>query len=256
MTAMDTRLAERRKGVSEDRARRRLRWVLIVLGLVLTSAAAFWLIRSPILSIREVEVTGAVRSDPGAAVASLGMGVGRPTIDVSAGAIERAVEESPWVADATVSVLWPGRVVVDVIEYEPLVPVARGDGWFLVSAEGAVLEEAARPGPGEASVTIDLGAARLGDVSENRSLLGALEFIDALADDLRVGLVVGTEGDRIVATVDGHVVTLGRADDMAMKALVLESMIGAGLDPGVAVNLIAPSRPAVSDPQPQVEVEE
>ena len=39
MTAMDTRVADRGKGVSEDKARRRLRWVLAVL--VVTNAVYF-----------------------------------------------------------------------------------------------------------------------------------------------------------------------------------------------------------------------
>jgi cell division protein FtsQ len=255
MTAMDTRVAERRKGVSEDKARRRLRWILVVLGVTLAAAASFWLIRSPVLSIRTVEVTGAIRSNPSAAVDGLGMGVGRPTIDVDAGTIEAAVEADPWVADAAVSVLWPGTVVVDVVEHEPLVRVSSGGGWVMMSSDGAVLEAASAPGPDDAAIVIDAGPIAIGESTHDRDLLGALVFIDALAADLREGTVVDLDVDVIRARVQGHPVRLGRPIDMATKATVLEGLIGAGIEDGASVNLIAPSRPAVN-PRPQDEVQE
>jgi len=256
MTTMDTRVAERRKGVSEDKARRRLRWILVVLCIILVAASAVWLIRSPVLSIREVQVTGALRSNPSAAVDSLGMGEGRPTIDVDAGAIERAVEEDPWVADAVVSVVWPGTVVVDVVERAPLVAVTSAGSWVVMSLDGAVLEPTVAPGPLDAAVAIDVAPTGVGDTTHDRDLLGALAFVDALAPDLREGAVVTVGGGGLEASVQGHTVRLGRPVDMAMKAVVLEGLIATGIEDGSDVNLIAPSRPAVTNPRPQDEVEE
>ena len=129
MTMMDSRVAERRKGVSEDKARKRLRWILGVLAAVLVVVGSFWLIRSPVLSIRTVEITGAVQTDPAAAIATLGMGLGTPTIDVDGGQIATAIGADPWIDDVVVSVLWPGTLVVDVAEHVPFVAVQRGDGW-------------------------------------------------------------------------------------------------------------------------------
>jgi cell division protein FtsQ len=252
VTTMDTRVAERRKGVFEDKARRRLRWILVILIVVLLAAGSFWLIRSPALSIRTVEVAGATYSDPDAVVASLGMGVGRPTIDVDGSAIEAAVERDPWVADATVSVIWPGSVVVDVIEYEPLVAVQTGDGWTVASVEGALLVPGEPPGPADAAIVIDVGDLAIGDVTTDPMVLGALAFIDATAADLRTGLVMSVDGDGLVAIVAGHRVVLGRPVDMHAKAAVLEGLLGAGIDEGADVNLIAPSRPAIRLPDPEV----
>ena len=95
MTMMDERVAERRRGVSEDRARRRLRWVLGTIAVVLVAVGAIWLIRSPVLSIASVTVTGNTMSNPDAYVDELGMGIGVPTIDVRAGAIASCPRRRP-----------------------------------------------------------------------------------------------------------------------------------------------------------------
>ncbi len=246
MTMMDERVAQRRKGVFEDRARKRLRWILVVLGLVLVIVGGFWLLRSPVLSISSVEITGADVTDPAAAVQALGMGIGRPTIDVNAGAIEGRIEADPWVAEASVSVVWPGTLVVDVIERRPLAVAMGGDGWVLMSVDGAVLEEAPPPTPADPAVAIDVGAIGPGTTSADSLLLGGLAFVEALPADLRAGTVVTAEEGGLMATVAGHEVRLGRPAEMEAKAASLVSLLAAGLEEGAEVNLLAPSRPAVS----------
>jgi len=176
------------------------------------------------------------------------MGRGRPTIDVDAGAIERAVEEDPWVSDASVSVVWPGTVFIDVIEHTPLVAVASGGSWLMMSVDGAALEQTAAPTPTDAAIAIDVAPLAIGDTTGDRDVLGALAFIEALPEDLGVGMVVTVGDGGLQATVQGHAVRLGRPVDMAMKATVLEGLIAAGIEDGSDINLIAPSRPAVSQP--------
>jgi cell division protein FtsQ len=252
---MDARVADRRRGVSEDKARRRLRWILVLMIVLLVSGAAIWLIRSPLLSISRVDITGVVMSDPVEPITELAMGVGRPTIDIDSGALERAIERDPWVADASVSVVWPGTLVVDIVEHRAVAPVKAADRWMLAAVGGAVIVDAGDPGPGPL-VDIDLDGTGPGAMTTDRRIIGALAFIDAIAIDLRDGLRISADGDSLTAAVDGHIVRLGRPVDMAMKAAVLESLIGQGLEPGASVDLIAPTRPAVRNPPSQQEVEE
>lgn len=253
---MDSRVAERRKGVSEDRARRRLTWVLSVLGIVLLAGAGIWLIRSPLLSISHVEITGASVSDPGAVLADLDMGSGRPTIDIDGGAIEARLLEDPWVKSADVSVVWPQTLVVDVVEFTPVAPVQSGDRWVLASIEGAVLADAGVPDTQTALVAIDVDTVEPGDVIDDAAVIGALEFIDASAGDLRVGMRLRVESGTVVADVEGHRIILGRPVEMAMKAVVLDGLLSSGIQSGAEVNLVAPTRPAIANPEPQPEVEE
>lgn len=253
---MDEKVAERRRGVSEDKARRRLRWVLGLLAFVLIAAGGIWLIRSPFLSIDAVEITGAEMSDPAAVVAELEMGVGRPTIDVDAGTIRTRILEDPWVAAATVSVVWPSTLVVDVVEYEPTAPVQAGDEWFLAASDGAIIAPVTVLTPDIALVAIDSGPVEPGDVVEDPFVLGALAYVDATVVEHRVGLRLRVADGALVAEVGGHTVMLGRPVEIAAKARVVDGLIADGLEPGATINAVAPSRPAVTNPPPQPEVEE
>lgn len=253
---MDERVAERRRGVSEDKARRRLRWVLGLLAVVLLAAGGIWLVRSPLLSIDTVDITGAEASDPGAVVAELEMGVGRPTIDVDAASIRARLLQDPWVASARVSVVWPSTLVIDVVEYEPVAPVQAGDTWFLVARDGAVVAPAPDPVPDDALVAIDLGSVEPGDVVDDPVVIGALEFVEASTPELRVGLRLRVAEGTLVAEVGGHRVVLGRPVDMATKAMVVAGVLADGVEPGATINVVAPLRPAVTNPEPRPEVEE
>jgi cell division protein FtsQ len=256
MTVMEPRVAERRKSVSEDRARKRLKWILLVIVIIALVLGAMWLIRSPVLSIREVEVSGAEQSDPLAAVGELGMDVGTPTIDVDADAIAAEVLTDPWVRAVDVSVAWPGSVTIEVTERTPLASVLAGEQWLLVGRDGGAIMVVSQTGDDDALVAIDQGSLEPGNVIVDTAVLGALEFIDHLSDERQAGVRIRTEGDGIVARVDGHDVRLGRPTDMAQKASVLDALLDSGVEAGAAIDLIAPLRPAVTNPQPQVEAEE
>jgi cell division protein FtsQ len=252
---MDERVAQRRKGVSEDRARRRLRWILGTIVVVLVVAASAWLIRSPVLSIDVVEVTGASQSDPSSYVEALEMGIGTPTVDVSAGEIELAIEADPWVADASVRVSWPGSVTVHVTEHVPIAVIRAGDEWYVTSIDGSVVAPGDQDG-GLPVVEIDLAAVGVGESTDDAMILGAVAFVAELAPELASDAVVSVRDEDLHVTIGGHDVRLGRPDDLALKAIVLAELLESGLIEGASIDLIAPTRPAVRNPQPEVEAEE
>ncbi|MFV9672450.1 MAG: cell division protein FtsQ/DivIB, partial [Acidimicrobiia bacterium] len=108
MNMIDHRIAERRQQVTEDRARGRLKWLIWLVLVVVVVGATVWLVNSPLLSIRSVTVTGAERTNPAAIANSLDAGPGTPTMSVDAGAVEAALLDDPWIAQADVIVSWPG----------------------------------------------------------------------------------------------------------------------------------------------------
>lgn len=258
MTMMEPRVAERRRSVSEDRARRRLKRVLVVIGLLAVMLGTLWFLRSPVLSIRQVSVIGAEQSDPGVAIRALGMDVGTPTIDVDDDAISAAILANPWVVSVEVDVVWPGSIFVEVVERVPVVPVLSGDSWFLVGRDGGVIRSIADPGTGGAVVAIDQGALAPGDMIDDPLTLGAIAFIDTLTSRNRSGAQLSVVGEGLHAVVAGHSVRLGRPIDMEQKAAVLEALFEIGIEPGASIDLIAPLRPAVSNlgPEPEVEATE
>lgn len=256
MTVMEPRVQERRKSVSEDRARSRLKWILVVIALLALILGSLWLIRSPLLSIREVDVIGATESNPRGTVRALDMDLGTPTIDVDRDVIAAAILEDPWVGSATVQIMWPGTIVIEVSERRPIAPVLAGGQWVLVASDGGVIMTIDNPIAGEALVAIDQGALVPGDVITDAAVVGALEFIDHLSAERRAGTRVRLEGDGLSADVAGHTIRLGRPVDMAQKAAVLDALLDSGVADGATIDLIAPLRPAVANPQPQVEAEE
>ncbi len=256
MKTMDRRIAERRHRVTEERARTRMRLVIGLVAVVALAAAGFALVRSPLLSVNRVTVTGAEHSDPAAVLARLDVVLGMPTVSVDAGAIEAALRADPWVADARVVVSWPGSLDVEVTEQVPVAAVTTAGGYAHVTTTGAVVEMLDSP-IGLTLIALDVPETiRPGTTISTAATLGALEFIDWLPGDIaRVTVVSVDEGGQLTATIDDLTVRLGRAREMQSKAVALAALIGHGLAPGSYVDITAPRRPAVANPQPEVEDE-
>ncbi len=83
---------------------------------------------------------------------------------------------------------------------------------------------------------------------DDRSTLGALEFVAALRPDLRAGAVIEVVGAEIQATVAGYPVRAGLATDMAAKARALAAVIDQRPEEGSEITVVSPERPAVLPP--------
>lgn len=256
MKTMDRRMAERRHGVTEQNARNRLRILIVLVSLVALAGAGLWLVRSPLLGVDRVTVTGVEHSDAAAIIERLGVTTGTPTISVDAAALEDALRSDPWIAAAAVTVTWPGSVEVEVDEHEPVAVVQMSDGFAHVTAAGHVVQRL-EDASGRALIVIpNPGTVQAGSVLGQPALIGALEFVAALPLELvpETSVAVGSE-DQIQAAVAGYQVRLGRAVDMPAKAAALVAVIEHGIDPGSFIDVTAPRRPAVTNPQAEVEGE-
>ena len=67
-------------------------------------------------------------------------------------------------------------------------------------------------------------------------------------------MAVGADG-QITAVVGDYGVRLGRAVEMRSKAAALVAVIDYGAEPGSFIDVTAPRRPAVANPQAEVEAE-
>jgi cell division protein FtsQ len=243
---IDPRLAERRREVAEDRARRkmgRLIRLLIAVGLI---GGAVWLVLSPILSVDEVTTTGIEVSTAHSVLVTHDVVAGTPMILIRTEEIESALESDPWIREAVVELDWPGRVSVRVEERVPVAWLSTGEGWGWFAVDGVQL--ASKPEPDPALPWIDLGPDTGAD-EDSRPVLGALEFAAALPQELKEGARVRFEGDgELWAEVAGYQVRLGREVEMTAKALSLAALIREQPAPGSILTLIAPTHPAISPP--------
>lgn len=256
MNTMDRKIAARRHGVSEQRATARLKLVVGFVVLAVLAAAAFWLVRSPLLDVDRVTITGAEHSNPDAALDQLGVVQGAPTISVDAGALEAALVTDPWIADAGVVVTWPGTVDIEVIEHIPVAVVETLDGLASVTLEGDVVQLVGEAAGYSTIVVADAGPARPGSTMRATAVLGSLEFVAGLPTDLHAATVITIDGNgQISAVVRDYPVRLGRAIDMASKAASLVALIEYGVEPGSSIDVTAARRPAVTNPRGEVEGE-
>lgn len=247
MSTIDRRIAVRRRQVAEDHARSRLRTVLLGIGLAVAIGAVVWAAQSPLLDVDRIEVTGVTRSGASATLEALEIEPGMPMIAVRAGTITDALESDPWVADATVLVVWPNRIEIQVSERIPASVVSSAAGSWLVSTDGVVL--AARTEPGRPVIALPGGGALTIGAVLDGDLAGAAEFAAALPARFSADATVAVDGDGVTAVVAGHVVRLGPTVDMAEKARVVAAIVDTGPVPGSVIDVLAPSRPVIVAPE-------
>lgn len=236
---MDPRLAARRRTVAETRARRGIRRLLVVLLVVGLAAASLATLRSGLFSLDRIDVQGESQTDPVAMAAALGVEPGVPLVEIDLDEVREALEADPRVVSAEVGRRWPTGLEIAVVERFPVAWVDRGAGWQHLAADGVVLETG-EPGP---------VAPRIRSTpQEDRAVEAALQFVDALVEPLRAGMVIDARTQELSATWNGLVIRLGRPTDMVEKARALEVVIADEPDPGSEITLIAPERPAVLPP--------
>ena len=254
-TAIDPRIADRRKAVAEHGARKGLRKMLGLLLLCGLVGGAVWFVQSSALDVDIVAVHGAVRSDPEAVLNDHGVGENTPVwlAQWRASKIEEALLASPWVKDAVVTVSIPDTIEVDVLEYQGTAWVQGSGGWALVAPEGAVLQRKRAP-QGELPRIAVVADTAVGGIIEDGEVMGAIEF--ALALGANHAIEVAEREGALWATVDGHEVNLGRAEAMADKGRALAALLATGIEPGVEVNLVAPTRPALSPTASEPEIDQ
>jgi cell division protein FtsQ len=166
---------------------------------------------------------------------------------IRAGEVESTLESDPWIRESVVELDWPTDVVVRIEERVPAAWLETEEGWGMFAVDGVQLATAAEPDP--ALPWIRLGPIPLAETETSRAVLGSLEFIVALPAELRSGARVRTEpAGEIWAEVAGFQVRLGRAVEMAAKALSLAALLREQPAPGSTLTLIAPTHPAISPP--------
>jgi cell division protein FtsQ len=246
MMTIDPRLADRRRQVAEDRARRNVNRILRLLALVAVVGGLVWLLLSPTFSIETIDVSGVQSSDTRGILVDHNLKVGRPLILIRTGEVRDELLADPWVKTATVALDWPRRVVVDVTERTPIAWVETAGGWARRAVDGVALPGASEPD--DTMGHVSLVSVTEGEAPTSQLVLGALEFIDTLPVALGSAAVVDQRSGELWAVVGGFDVRLGRPVDMSDKALSLATLLEEPLAAGSIINMIAPTNPAVLPP--------
>jgi hypothetical protein len=210
----------RRGGATARRRRARrprrqviLRWSLIITVLLVLSGGAVWLLTSPVFGVVRVESGRYRYSSQDAVQTALSRVLGRNIWRLSHGDVSAACADLPWVRDIRLQRRLPSTVMVELVEWRPLLGVARpedADGSWVLLADGRVLEAPPHlevPGlpvlVGADVIIDDAGHQRLASPVDD-VVLGLLRALE------ETGLESATPVDFVRITPDGYVVELQR----------------------------------------------
>lgn len=240
MVEVDYRMAARRRQVAEVQARSSFSKLLWLLALAATAALCIWLFRSPMLSVQEISIEGIDRAEVERILADSGVSVGRPLVSIRLALVEEALLTDPRVKAATVSLDWPQRVVIDLVQRRPVAWAAVGNSWALVGSDAVAIANAERPASGFPRLLV-------GWLSEpTPEVLGGLAFLSELDPLIGARTTLIAAAGELWALIDTVNVRLGRPVEMESKARALEAVLAEGVPANATINLIAPARPAVS----------
>jgi cell division protein FtsQ len=232
--------AEVKRFTARSRRRRRT-WLIAggsVVGIgVLAAALAF----SPILSVRTIEVDGAMRVSSDAVVQGLQPIVGSPFPLVDQSAIKAELVKYPLIESYSVESRPPDTLVVKLVERTPVGVIDTGEGFTVVDAAGVVIEASNTQPTGYPLIEVPDGVSSEGFQS-------AAGVLRAMPDELRqkvASVTAKTHDDVTLKLRDTDATVLwGSADDGAFKTLALERLMAA-TDPATVAQYDVSSRKTV-----------
>ena len=221
--AADRRIAERRKAIVAARVRRRRRilgWALAAMAL---AAGVAWLIRTPLFGLSAVRVDGTQAVAEAQVLEASKVRIGEPYLGLDLAAIRDRVAALPRVAAVQVTRDYPSSLRIAVTERPPVASVSDGSAYWLVAADGTVLDPVGgQPAdlPYVASVPLPDGVgpgSRLPPGNELANALTALGGMDPQLKRQVTGVNARTLDSLEFTLKDGTRVLYGLAVDQRAK---------------------------------------
>ena len=219
----DRRISERRKAILAARVRRRRRilgWALAALAL---AAGVAYLVRTPLFGLSAVRVEGTQAVARDEVLAASQVRIGEPYLGLDLAAIRARVGALPRVAAVRVTRDYPSSLRIAVTERPAVASVSPGGIYWLVAADGTVLDSAGqRPTdlPYVAGVPLPAGVAagsRLPPGNELANALTALGGMDRRLERQVAGVDARTLDSLEFTLEDGTRVQYGLAVDQPAK---------------------------------------
>ena len=248
---IDPRLRQRRIDVRREEGRRRLRRLLIGLG-VLGALALVWAFTySSFLDVDHIVVSGQAHTTEADVRAAASIGRGQPMLYLDTDGAARRVEALPWVASASVRRTYPGTVRVDVVERVPVVaePLQTG-GFRLIDGEGHAIADSPALPTGVLLMSGPTPPVAVGAVVDAQQL-AAIDAATMLPASLkqRVGAVTwDKDGSVSLDLAPRGTIRLGPPTELPAKYLAAVAVLEK-LDPNTTIGVLdvrAPQAPVLA----------
>jgi len=219
----DQRITERRKAILAARVRRRRRFLGWALAAIALAVGVAYLIRTPLFGLTAVRVEGTEAVAHAEVLQASQVRIGEPYLGLDLVAIRARVAALPRVASVRVTRDYPSSLRITVTERPPVASVSAGSVYWLVAADGTVLDAAAsRPAdlPYVARVPLPDGVGAGTRLPPGNELANALTALGGMAPQLKrqvAGVNARTLDSLEFTLKDGSAVLYGLAVDQPAK---------------------------------------
>jgi cell division protein FtsQ len=238
---IEPRLRERRLAVRKAEGRKKLKWALIALAVVAIIVGGLAVLGSSLFAVEDVEVEGAVYTDPDALAAVVDDLEGTPVLRVDTGAAERELEAIPWVEDARVTTDFPHKVRIEIRERTPVLAVqADDDRYRVIDRDGRVLDvlEGQPVRYFQLTSTEPVPALAAGQFAP-KGFGAAARMFEALTPEMARmadSVEVAPDGSDLRLELDGGTeVRFGAAEDLVVKLVRLQTVLDDHADEPMSV---------------------
>jgi cell division protein FtsQ len=250
----DRRLLERRRAIIAARVRRRRRQVLVGAVVVVGSVALYLVARSPLFGLSAVRVEGGSAATRAAVLAAAGLRPGEAYLSIHPNQVAARVGALPVVATVRVRRAYPSSLRIIVTERRATASVSSSGAYWLVAADGVVLQRVAARQPGlpfVADVPLPRGVRPGTRLPAGNPLANALAVIGGMDPALRrqvTGVTAGSIDGLQFRLGGGAVVLYGVAEQQAAKdaaVLLIQRRLRQEGKEVVRVDVRVPSTPTV-----------
>ncbi|MFF2633752.1 FtsQ-type POTRA domain-containing protein [Microbacterium sp. NPDC058021] len=213
--------AEVRRFTARQR-RRRMTWIGVASAVLLLVLGTLGAAYSPLFAVETITVEGTTRLDAALVEEALAEQLGTPMPLIDSNEVKAALVAFPLVETYALEARPPHDLVVRIVERTPIGVVSSAAGFTLVDAAGVGLSTTSTPPPGEPVLEVAGGVA-----SDAFEAVGHVVRSLPAAIRPQVTTVTATTPNDVTLTLGGTgtQIVWGGADESAMKALALESIM-------------------------------
>ena len=220
--------------------RRRITWAVVVGALLALVAVVGVGAYSPLMALRDVRVEGAQRIPAAEVQAAFADVIGTPLPLIDSAEVHAALARFPLIETYSTETVPPGTLVVRIVERTPVGVIDTGSGLELVDAAGVVIDRPEELPAGQPLIEVDGGVADEGF----RAVAAVVRSLPADVRGQLTGATAATADDVRLELAGGASVVWGSAEDSALKATVLASLMRAAPPDTVSqYDVSAPSSP-------------